>query len=94
MKFLAFLLFLGLVCDTLKTGNEATIVIFTFFIVIYAFVTIKKYISFLLASYNKNKIISDKGMEKLEKITILKLQGALTDEEFEEHKEKILRKYK
>ena len=43
---------------------------------------------------NSNKIVSDKSIDKLEKITILRLQGALTDEEFEEQKEKIMKKYK
>jgi hypothetical protein len=46
--------------------------------------------------YKENKIaktpFNDNQLEKLEKLAILKLQDALTDEEFEELKAKILKK--
>lgn len=46
------------------------------------------------SSYKSNTTLKDEELNKLEKITILKMQGALTDKEFEEQKEKIMRKYR
>lgn len=46
------------------------------------------------SSYKSNNALKDEELNKLEKITILKHQGALTNEEFEEQKEKIMKKYR
>ena len=38
--------------------------------------------------------MNNKELDKLEKLIILKMQGAITEDEFEEQKEKIMKKHK
>jgi len=43
-------------------------------------------------NHKENRIMEDKYLDKLEKLTKIKLQGGLSDREFEEQKSKILKK--
>lgn len=47
-----------------------------------------------ITKYRSSKVLTDQKLEKLEKLIILQLQGALTKEEFEEQKAKLMKKYK
>ena len=98
MKFIVFLVLLGLIDGILKTPDkeeaEGLFIIIILCFILFIIGKIIKAVKRGLSSRNKNKVFSDKVIDKLEKITILRLQGALTDEEFEEQNEKIMKKYK
>ena len=70
----------------------AFVVIMLAWLIIHISLLIGKKIAKHKAYEESTKPIENSQLHKLEKLTILKLQGALTDEEFEEQKEKILRK--
>ena len=89
----------------MRNASRAFIIyfIFTFYKIIFVglFRGIKSIlysiVNFFFSSYSSykfNNALKDEELNKLEKITILKHQGALTDEEFKEQKEKIMKKYR
>ena len=45
-------------------------------------------------NYKSNQAMNNEELDKLEKLIILKMQGAITEDEFEEQKEKIMKKHK
>ena len=101
-RFILVLIFgnLVLVCNNAENDSFAGFNgLMAFFLVMYLIGRLADYIGETkdkaLAKYKEhknNKIAEDKYLDKLEKLAILKLQGALSDKEFEELKSKILRK--
>ena len=82
--------------------SEMPLVIFTIIMFLWLFIHITSRVVIKtnkkITKYKENKIaeipFKDNQLDKLEKLAILKLQGALTDEEFEEQKAKVLKKIK
>ena len=75
-------------------GFEAFNAIMIFYLFIFFIRKIFEAGERIVSRIKGDKIVSDKSIDKLEKLAILKIQGALTNEEFEEQIEKIMKKYK
>lgn len=91
------LLWMGALFNVMSDAtNEADILAFwgitLGFIILYLIKIVFQEICGYVDKYKENKIVEDKKLDKLEKLSILRWQGALTDSEFNEMKEKILKK--